>query len=190
MKSNLILIVAILLFVPTLFGVGAFAYPYTIVAVGDWDCNSDTEKTIANIQKVNPDIILSLGDMSYTSKADCWLEEIAPFKDKMMISQGNHDGNYEDYMEAFGITELWYAKEVPAANAVFISVNTEESLKEGSEQLQFIEKTLTDSKAAWKITFMHKPSITYGHHGSDEGSGDTLLPLYDKTKYFYRIFWS
>ena len=155
-------------------------YPYTIVAVGDWSCDSEASKTVANIQKVNPDIILSLGDMSYTSSADCWLQEIAPIKDKMMISEGNHDGNYEDYMAAFGITTPWYSKSIP--QAVFISVNTEEDLDEGSEQLQFIEKTLTESQAPWKITFMHKPSITYGHHPSSDGAPDTLLPLYDKTK--------
>ena len=61
-------------------------------------------------------------------------------------------------------------------------LNTEESLKAGSDQLTFAEKILTESNAAWKITFMHKPSITYGHHGSDEGSPETLLPLYDSTK--------
>ena len=100
----------------------------------------------------------------------------------MLISRGNHDGNYDDYMSAMGTPGPWFAKEVPEANAVFISVNTEEDLDTGSEQLTFIDKTLTDTKAAWKITFMHKPTITYGHHSSDELSPDTLLPLYDKTK--------
>lgn len=180
-------ILAIILFLPAIFTGNGFvfaqtAYPYTIVAVGDWDCNSEAEKTVANIQKVNPDIVLSAGDMSYESSADCWLEEIAPIKDKMLISQGNHDGNYDDYLAAFGNPGTWFAKEVPAANAVFISVNTEEDLDTGSEQLAFLDKTLTDTKMAWKIPFMHKPSITYGHHPSDEGSPETLLPLYDKTK--------
>ena len=157
-------------------------YPYTIAVVGDWDCNSEAEKTVANIQQVNPDIILSTGDMSYESSADCWLQQIAPIKDKMLISQGNHDSNYDDYLAAFGNPGTWFAKEVPAANAVFISVNTEEDLDTGSGQLQFLDKTLTDTKAAWKITFMHKPSITYGDHPSSEGAPETLLPLYDKTK--------
>ena len=188
-RSNTVIVFSIslllssfaLLFVG-IVGVAQAANPYTIVAVGDWDCNADTKKTVENIQKQNPNIVLSLGDMSYTSKADCWLEEIAPLKDKMLISQGNHDGNYDDYMSAMGVTGLWYSKAVPEANALFVSVNTEESLKEGSEQLAFIEKAFTDSKAAWKIAFMHKPSITYGHHSSDEGAPETLLPLYDKLK--------
>ena len=182
MKSNLIILLVAILIIPVIFSAGAYAYPYTIVTVGDWDCNSDTEKTVANIQKVNPDIILSTGDMSYESSADCWLELIAPFKDKVLISQGNHDDNYEDYMAAMGVTGKWFAKEVPEANAVFVSINTEEDLDAGSEQLAFLDKTLTDTKMAWKIPFMHKPSITYGHHPSSEGSPETLLPLYDKTK--------
>jgi predicted phosphodiesterase len=185
-------LIAIVLFTSSIFSASSslgFAqqsqqtkYPFTIVAVGDWDCNADTKKTVANVEKQNPDIILALGDLSYAKSAKCWLDLIAPIKNKMLIVQGNHDDNFDDYMAAFGMSESWYAKEVPQANALFVGINTEESLKAGSPQLKFVEKALTDSNADWKITFMHKPSITYGHHMSDEGAPETLLPLYDKTK--------
>ena len=46
---------------------------FNIVAVGDWDCTSETEDTVDNIIKQDPEFVLALGDFSYNGKAKCWL---------------------------------------------------------------------------------------------------------------------
>ncbi|MGI0052564.1 MAG: hypothetical protein ACRD8K_12595, partial [Nitrososphaeraceae archaeon] len=38
---------------------------FNIVAVGDWDCTSETEDTVDNIIKQDPEFVLALGDLSY-----------------------------------------------------------------------------------------------------------------------------
>ena len=42
---------------------------FNIAAVGDWGCNSNTDKTVNSIksQIPSPDLILGLGDYSYES---------------------------------------------------------------------------------------------------------------------------
>ena len=47
---------------------------FNIVAVGDWDCTSETEDTVDNIIKQDPELVLALGDFSYSGDADCWFD--------------------------------------------------------------------------------------------------------------------
>ncbi|HKO40520.1 MAG TPA: hypothetical protein VJU85_04605, partial [Nitrososphaeraceae archaeon] len=51
---------------------------FNIAAVGDWGCNSNTDKTVNSIKTQSPELILGLGDYSYESSADCWLDTIDP----------------------------------------------------------------------------------------------------------------
>ena len=74
---------------------------FNIAAVGDWGCNSNTDKTVNSIKNQNPELklILGLGDYSYESSADCWLDAIKPIHpnplnpNRMQISIGNHENS-------------------------------------------------------------------------------------------------
>src|SRR5215211_7606288 len=76
---------------------------FNIAAVGDWGCNSNTDKTVNSIKTQSPELILGLGDYSYESSADCWLDTIEPIYDydpqtnrnanNMQISIGNHENS-------------------------------------------------------------------------------------------------
>ena len=58
---------------------------FNIAAVGDWGCNSNTDKTVNSIKTQSPELILGLGDYSYESSADCWLDTIEPIYDMLII---------------------------------------------------------------------------------------------------------
>ena len=58
---------------------------FNIVAVGDWDCTGETEDTVDNIIDQDPELVLALGDFSYSGDADCWLELIEPIANKTKI---------------------------------------------------------------------------------------------------------
>ena len=60
---------------------------FNIAAAGDWGCNSNTYKTVNSIQnsKSNFELILGLGDYSYESSADCWLDALEPIYDTKII---------------------------------------------------------------------------------------------------------
>src|SRR5687767_547664 len=45
------------------------------IAVGDWYCNKETEKTIENILAINTEVIITTGDHVKDEKsAKCWIE--------------------------------------------------------------------------------------------------------------------
>ena len=64
---------------------------FNFAAVGDWDCTPDTINTVKNIMKHDPEIVLALGDLSYSKSAQCWLDIINPVADKTKIVIGNHE---------------------------------------------------------------------------------------------------
>ena len=69
-----------------------FGAPYVnIVAAGDWGCTGNTQETVKNVQKQNPDLLLALGDYSYASTSGCWFDLIRPIGSITKIGFGNHD---------------------------------------------------------------------------------------------------
>ncbi|NOJ28937.1 MAG: hypothetical protein DA328_02080, partial [Nitrososphaeraceae archaeon] len=65
-----------------------YTEPYTgfnFAAVGDFGCNSNTKSTIKNIQGKEIDLLLALGDFSYTTDSACWLDTINPLKEKTKV---------------------------------------------------------------------------------------------------------
>ncbi len=51
---------------------------FNFAAVGDWDCGSNAVETRDSIVAVNPELVVGLGDYSYESNANCWLNIINP----------------------------------------------------------------------------------------------------------------
>ena len=100
---------------------------FNIVAVGDWDCTSETEDTVDNIIKQDPEFVLALGDLSYNGKAKCWLELIEPIAEKTKIVIGNHEVDSsklrKDYMNYFGLENQYYS--FNQKNVHFLALSTE-----------------------------------------------------------------
>ena len=117
---------------------------YNIVAVGDWDCTSETEDTVDNIIKQDPEFVLALGDLSYNGKAKCWLELIEPIAEKTKIVIGNHEVDSsklrKDYMNYFGLENQYYS--FNQKNVHFLALSTETSYDEDSEQYAFAKQDL------------------------------------------------
>ena len=157
---------------------------FNIVAVGDWDCTSETEDTVDNIIKQDPELVLALGDFSYSGDADCWLELIEPIADKTKIVMGNHEDE-DDYMDFFGLKNQYYS--FNQKNVHFLALSTETSFDEDSEQYAFakqdLEKYSKDPFIDWIIVFYHR--YIYGSGSGLEEEKDfreTYHPLFDKYK--------
>jgi hypothetical protein len=63
----------------------------SIVAAGDWGCTENTRDTVANIKNLSPNLVLALGDYSYSNTPTCWLNIVKPIKSITRINIGNHD---------------------------------------------------------------------------------------------------
>jgi Calcineurin-like phosphoesterase len=162
---------------------------FNIVAVGDWDCTSETEDTVDNIIKQDPEFVLALGDLSYNGKAKCWLELIEPIAEKTKIVIGNHEVDssklLKDYMNYFGLENQYYS--FNQKNVHFLALSTETDFDEDSEQYEFakqdLEKYSKDPFIDWIIVFYHQ--YIYGSGSGLEEEKDfreTYHPLFDKYK--------
>ncbi|MGZ5471656.1 MAG: metallophosphoesterase, partial [Nitrososphaeraceae archaeon] len=161
---------------------------FNFVAVGDWDCTSETEDTVDNIIKQDPEIVLALGDFSYSGDPDCWFDLIEPIADKTKIVMGNHEDE-DDYMNYFGLENQYYS--FNEKNIHFLALSTETSFDEDFEQYKFaiqdLEKYSKDPFIDWIIVFYHQ--FIYGSGSGLEEEKDfreTYHPLFDK----YKVDWA
>ena len=162
---------------------------FNFVAVGDWDCNSETEDTVDNIIDKDPELVLALGDLSYNNSTECWLEIIKPISDKTKIALGNHDAEsskkLEDYMEFFELEKQYYSFNY--GNVHFLALSTEVPYDDNSQQYEFaindLEKYSNDSSIDWIIVFFHRHSYSSSSYlENEEVFRDTYHPLFDKYK--------
>jgi len=158
-----------------------------IVAVGDWDCTGETEDTVDNIIKQDPELVLALGDLSYNGKAKCWLKLIEPIANKTKIVIGNHEVDssklLKDYMDYFELEEQYYSFNY--GNVHFIVLSTEMDFDDDSEQYQFavddLEKYSNDTSIEWIIASFHKQVYSSGSSPEDEEDFREIYhPLFDK----------
>ena len=145
----------------------AFAEP-NFGAAGDWGCNSNTRSTVSNIRShSSPERVFALGDYSYTSTPNCWLDIIDPIKSRTRIAIGNHEDDsnegFSSYMSAFGLPTTYQA--FTYGNARIIVMDTDHfSYSAGSNQYNFVisqlEQASQNPAINWIIVYMHKQMYT------------------------------
>src|SRR5580765_6934619 len=163
---------------------------FSMAAVGDWGCTSNTDKTVKKISSEKPNIVLALGDYSYELSADCWLKAVKQIDDITKITIGNHeDSPNEDldaYMSNFGMNKQFYS--FTKNNVHFVVMATEIPYKSGSDQYKFVvndlSKASTDKNVDWIVVFMHRIMYTSPTSCSSCGAlsdlRETYHPLFDK----------
>jgi Icc-related predicted phosphoesterase len=181
------------------------------VAVGDFTCKNQAEKTMDNIKKRTPDIVLALGDFSYQKKEDfedgeepldCFLkdidERIPELKSKIKPLLGNHEddeeiGNHGDKMKEaikreFGIQSFHYSFDF--GNVHFLILNSQAGDYEEApapSQHAFVREDLkaacANSATDWIIVCYHKPTITSStDHEPEVLFRDIYHELFDEFK--------
>ncbi len=87
---------------------------------------------------------------------------------------GNHEKNHAHYYQYFSLPDPEYYYRYRYGNADFFVVDSNKSLKAGSEQSQWLDRELGKSTAKWKICYHHHPAWS-----SDEDDyGDTRKNIY------------
>ena len=169
---------------------------FDIAAVGDIGCKRGGE-TISSIDETAPDIVLVLGDLSYVDQFDeekenddirCFFEKTSTLNNesKVLVALGNHDIGQRYVSEKtkkmliahYNIpTEGYYSEALDNGKILVIVMNYtglrenyEDYVLEGSDQYDFVKKTLEESNAKYKIVASHAPFIS-------EDCGDCHQPL-------------
>jgi len=179
--------------------VKAFKSDFSIAAVGDWGCNSNTQKTISDILESNPALVIGLGDNSYQLNGSCWLNMIKPFNPKIHTAFGNHDATPElvnEYLTYFRLPKTYYSFNFE--NIHFITIDTNLPPDVNTPQFNFVKSDLemasSNKSIDWIIPFYHIPAYTtpsgerietlnpteHATITSFAALRDTYQPLFDK----------
>lgn len=70
---------------------------------------------------------------------------------------GNHERNHANYYKYFSLPKPKYYYQYSYGNADFFVIDSNKSLKPGTEQYMWLEKALSESKAKWKFAYHHHP---------------------------------
>ena len=131
-----------------------------IAAVGDIALTKNSLETLQSLNSLDPEIILFLGDLSYTT-ANEWIE-FTDFleKEKTFITIGYDDLEYqEEYLAYYDIENVFYSFDFE--NVHFVTISAEQSSSKGSEQYNFLKSDLAntdlDENIDWIIFWLHEP---------------------------------
>jgi Calcineurin-like phosphoesterase len=121
---------------------------------------------VANIKNLSPNLVLALGDYSYSTTPICWLNIVKPIISITKINIGNHDDQsiilLRTYLINFGLSKQYYSYNI--RNIHILTMSTELPFAVGSKQYNFV---LSDLKSAtrnpstkWIIVNLHIPLYT------------------------------
>jgi 3',5'-cyclic AMP phosphodiesterase CpdA len=133
------------------------------------------------------DVLLLLGDNVYPSGDPEGLpatvfEPFAPVLDggaELLAVLGNHDveaGHAGAQLRTLGVSGRWWSR---TAGSVLM-VGLDSTRPDDSEQREFLERTLRESDAAWKIVALHHPPYSAGYAGSDDDVREAFVPLFEE----------
>jgi 3',5'-cyclic AMP phosphodiesterase CpdA len=168
------------------------------LVIGDSGTGGSAQKAvaarIAAVYKIFPfEFAIMVGDNMYGSEGASdyrrkFEEPYKPLLDggvKFYAALGNHDDATQRYYKGFNMNgEKFYSFNAPKpgiglrGGVRFFALDSNYMSK---EQLDWLEKELAASGAAWKIPFFHHPLYSSGEkHGADAALRDQLEPLFIK----------
>ena len=131
-----------------------------IAAVGDIALTKNSLETLQSLNSIDPEIILFLGDLSYTTYNE-WIE-FTNFleKEKTFITFGDEEQEHqEEYLAYYDIENVFYSFDFE--NVHFVTISAEQSYSKGSEQYNFLKSDLAntdlDENIDWIIFWLHEP---------------------------------
>jgi predicted phosphodiesterase len=140
-----------------------------------------------------PNFVVHTGDIVGTgSNKYEWTEEFfAPGHDLMSripvyLILGNHEGDADNYYRYISNPDPEYYYTITYGNAQYFFIDTDRKVDAGSEQHEWLDKALAESKATWKFALHHHPPYTsdendYGDtwKGKSKRGDQRLRPLID-----------
>jgi hypothetical protein len=182
---------------------------FRFAAVGDWGCTANTNSMTSLMASKSPEVVLGLGDYSYTTEMTCWHDIIASYPtihDAIhaynSVAFGNHEttcGNSsclsvegrQEYLDHFSQPPTYFSFDHKRAH--FIALDSNIAFDTSSNQYAFISADLSQAKGKkddglvdWIVAFMHHPLYTScinnpcdTSHGNKTGIRSVYQPLFD-----------
>jgi 3',5'-cyclic AMP phosphodiesterase CpdA len=148
-----------------------------------------TARAVAKLSDSDPyDALLLLGDNVYPAGDPEQLDEVVfePFGPlleagtPLLAIVGNHDvaeGRGDTQMRALGMPGRWWAEEW---GRDLLVVGLDSSDVDNPAQQRFLERSLAQSTATWKIVALHHPPYSAGYQGSSSHVREVFSPLFER----------
>jgi len=161
---------------------------FNFAAAGDFGCTSNTRKTVENMKKNDPELVLPLGDLSYQKSANCWFDIMSPLKNKIFITLGYHDVNdgqakLDQFVKSFELDKPYYSFDYGKVH--FLVMASESPFANGSDQYNFVkqdlEETTNKKDVNWIIVTSYKPFYSSpSKHTGEKELRSVYHPLFEK----------
>jgi hypothetical protein len=161
------------------------------VAAGDiGDSGRRLDATAAAVDELDTrvpvDALLLLGDNSYPAGDPSTLDSVVfrPFARvlghaELLAILGNHDvmdGHAAGQVDALGMPGRWWSRQLDDV----LVVGLDSTLADDPAQEAWLERTLADTTALWKIVMVHHPPYSAGYQGSNDAVRATFSPLFER----------
>lgn len=111
---------------------------FNIITAGDFGCSLRAQENIKKIEKMNPELVLVPGDLSYKKTAACWINMTKPLDSKIKIAMGNHEDYEEEgkkgkklkksLMEHYGLDKSYYSFDYKNVHILVLNTQLELSV--------------------------------------------------------------
>ena len=135
-----------------------------------------------------PELVIPLGDLSYDKLANCWLDLISPFSDRLKVTLGYHDVNdgepkLNQYEQTFDLKKHYYSFDYRHAH--FVIMSSLSKFDKSSEQYKFISEDLKkaseNKEIDWIIVTSYEPFYTSPtKHTAEKDIRNIYHPLFEK----------
>jgi 3',5'-cyclic AMP phosphodiesterase CpdA len=190
-RAALVPVLVFALLLPCAGGAGpAPATPVRLIAIGDFGVGGRAERSfgaaVRRFEAGNPaDALVSLGDSDYTERPEAFHENweasfgwLATAGVEVAGVLGNHDvrvdrGRYEyDELE---MPNRFYRTTIGPVELYLL-----DSTSVDSAQTAWLRRSLSRSKARWRIAVLHHPAFTCGTYRSHPGVVARWVPLLER----------
>src|SRR5215216_5317457 len=111
---------------------------FNIIVTADVGCSIRAQENIKNIEKLQPELFLVAGDLSYKKTPDCWFDMTKSLDSKTKIAIGNHD-DYEEqgmtgdelkkaYMDHYNLDKSYYSFDYKNVHVLILDTQLELSV--------------------------------------------------------------
>src|SRR5215208_7214504 len=125
---------------------------FNIIATADVGCSLRAQENIKNIEKLQPELFLVAGDLSYKKTPDCWFNMTKSLDSKTKVAIGNHDDFEEEgtkgeslknsYLNHYNLPHSYYSFDYRNVHVLVLDTQLELSV-DTLESTAIIDQTTT-----------------------------------------------
>src|SRR5215203_1690597 len=128
---------------------------FNIIVTADVGCSIRAQENIKNIEKLDPELFLVSGDLSYKKTPDCWFNMTKSLDSKTKIAIGNHDDYEEEgmkgeklkksLMDHYNLDKPYYSFDYQNVHVLVMDTQLEMSV-DTLESTAIVNETTTDKQ--------------------------------------------